>query len=422
MQRSNSGFAGFLVVLILAVIGTFAFQPGDAPAPAVDEAALAEAREATGGAQTREDIMARQQGLPIDDSFRRDNLGNLAGGAPATGQLGTLGGVSDSDIYRALRFGEANLTVSSRAPAAEVIIQDTGMAWLSFREGPLARWGGGAMLGIIGLLLLFYLARGKIMIDGAKTGETIQRFGGVERFAHWLLAVSFIILGITGLLVFFGRQIIPLIGHETFSVIALYSKWVHNNVAWAFMLSIVLIFFLWVWHNIPNVSDLRWMAQGGGLFVKGVHPPAKKFNAGQKLIFWSVVVLGGSISASGLSLLFPFELPMFAKTFAILNQTGIPQLLGLGLLPTEMLPHHEMQLATAWHSIVAFAMMVIIIAHIYIGSVGMEGAFDAMGSGEVEKQWAREHHSIWYEEVTGERVGHGDHGSGGHRPKGTPAE
>lgn len=112
-----------------------------------------------------------------------------------------------------------------------------------------------------------------------------------------------------------------------------------------------------------------------------------------------MIVLGASISASGISLLFPFEFPMFAKTFEILNATGLPQLVGLGVLPTALAPHEEMQFAQLWHAIVAFLMMAMILAHIYIGSVGMEGAYDAMGSGEVELQWAREHHGLWVQEV-----------------------
>ena len=180
--------------------------------------------------------------------------------------------------------------------------------------------------------------------------------------------------------------------------LATVSKWIHNNVSWAFMLALVMIFVMWVIHNLPDRTDIKWLAKGGGLFGGG-HPPAKKFNAGQKLIFWSVIVLGASISVSGLSLLFPFELPMFAKTFVILNSTGLPDMLGFGVLPETMTPHEEMQYAQLWHAMVSFVLMAIILAHIYIGSVGMEGAYDAMGSGMVEEQWAKEHHSLWVEEV-----------------------
>jgi len=111
-------------------------------------------------------------------------------------------------------------------------------------------------------------------------------------------------------------------------------------------------------------------------------------------------ILGTSVSLSGLSLLFPFEFPMFAATFAKLNALGITGLLGMDPLPTNLLPHEEMQLSQIWHSIVAFIMMAIIIAHIYIGSVGMVGAYDAMGSGQVDVNWAKQHHDIWEEEVS----------------------
>ena len=193
---------------------------------------------------------------------------------------------------------------------------------------------------------------------------------------------------------------LPYFGKELNSVVLIASKWVHNNVSWAFMIALVIVFVLWVYHNIPNRTDLVWIKQGGGIF-SDAHPPARKFNFGQKIIFWGVIVLGASVSASGLSLLFPFEIPMFAKTFAILNDTGLPQAFGLGTLQTEMSPQQEMQLAQAWHAIVSFVMMAMIIAHIYIGSVGMEGAYSAMGNGEVDEKWAHQHHSIWYDEVKG---------------------
>ena len=165
------------------------------------------------------------------------------------------------------------------------------------------------------------------------------------------------------------------------------------------MLGLAIVIVTWTLHNIPNKHDLKWFAVAGGLFSKDIHPPARKFNGGQKVIFWSSVFFGLSIAASGLSLLFPFELPMFAKTFQFLNGIGAPGWIGMAPLPEQLSPHQEMQFSQLWHGIVAFVFMAIIIAHIYLGSVGMEGAFDAMGSGEVELQWAREHHGLWVKEV-----------------------
>jgi formate dehydrogenase subunit gamma len=384
----------FLAISLLA--GPAMAQDATAPAPAPD-------RSATGGAQTLEDILARQQGLKVDDTFRATATGSPDAAAPISNPLGTLGGASDPELWRALRYGTADVTSSAQNPGATLLVQDGGMTWFNVRNGPLRIYGGYALLGMIGLLLLFYLLRGRIMIEAGPAGTTIERFKPIERFGHWLLAGSFVLLGITGLISLFGRVgLIPWMGKDAYATLALASKWVHNNVSWAFMLGLALIFVMWVLRNIPHKRDLVWLIKAGGLFSKHSHPPAGKFNAGQKIIFWAVILLGGSVALTGLSLLFPFELPMFAKTFVIINDTGAPGWFGMDPLPTVLAPHEEMQLAQLWHSIVAFAMMVVILAHIYIGSIGMQGAFAAMGDGQVDLNWAKEHHSLWVEEVQAE--------------------
>lgn len=360
----------------------------EAEAPAID-------RSATGGAQTLEDILARQRG---DAVAPRTGDANSAA-AELSGQLGVLGGASDPDLWRALRYNSADISVSAGGDVGKVLVQDGGMAWYEFRQGPLTKIGAYLLLGTTGLLILFYLLRGTVPLDYDKTGRTIVRFKFVERMAHWVMAGSFILLGITGIFVKYGRDYIaPYLGKDFNSVLLIGSKFIHNNVSWAFMLSLIVVFFMWVLHNIPNRTDIKWFAQAGGI-VGSKHPPAKKFNGGQKIIFWSVILLGASISMSGLSLLFPFELPLFAKTFAAINSLGLPSLLGQPDLPTILAPQEEMQLAQLWHAIVSFVLMAIIIAHIYIGTLGMEGAYDAMGSGEVDEAWAKQHHSIWLEEV-----------------------
>lgn len=361
----------------------------------------ADPRFVTGGAQTLADILARQRGEPIDDTFRRRAIGDPARAAATTDQLGTLGGVADPELWRALRYGQADLEISSRAPAADVVIQSGGMRWLALRAGALRTWGGYLLLAMLGLLALFFLLRGRIRLEGAPSGRMIVRFSAVERFAHWLMAGSFIVLALTGLSLLFGRiALIPLFGKPAYAGLAVAGKWAHNNVSWAFMIGLVLATLFWIAHNIPNRADLKWLAMAGGIFSKGVHPPAHKFNAGQKLMFWAVVLLGVSVSATGLSLLFPFEMPMFGATFDLLNRLGLPQLLGFGALPTQLAPHNEMQLAQLWHAVIAFVFMVVILAHIYIGTLGMEGAITAMVRGEVDEQWAKEHHGLWYEDAS----------------------
>ncbi len=355
-------------------------------------------RSATGGAQTLEDILARQRGESVDNEFRRQ-FGDPNSAAGVAEQLGTLGGASDPELWRALRFGEADVSVSSGGDVAKVLVQGGGMAWYEFRKGPLITYGGYLLLGTIALLALFYLLRGRIRVDGESTGRTVTRFKAIERFAHWLLAGSFILLGITGLFVLMGRTFIaPYLGKDFNATLLVASKFIHNNVSWAFMLGLTMVFVFWVLHNLPSRTDLKWIAQFGGI-VGSKHPPAKKFNAGQKVIFWSVILLGGSISLSGLSLLFPFEIPLFAKTFTLLNGWGVNEWFGMAPFPTSLSPQEEMQFAQAWHAIVSFVLMAIILAHIYIGSLGMEGAYDAMGSGEVDEAWAHQHHSLWLDEV-----------------------
>ena len=249
--------------------------------------------------------------------------------------------------------------------------QPAGRDWQRFRNASLPLIGGSAILGMVVLLGLFYAIRGKVRISSGRSNRTLVRFGSVERFAHWLSATSFVILGLSGLNISFGRALLlPLVGPETFSSVTQFGKFSHNYVSFAFALGIVLMFVMWVKDNLPAWSDIRWIAQGGG-FVGLGHPPADRFNAGQKMIFWSVFWGGLVLSVSGYILMFPFTVTDIGGQ----------------------------QAANVVHALAGVVMIAIIIAHIYIGTVGMEGAFEAMGSGNVDLNWAREHHSIWVEKV-----------------------
>lgn len=326
--------------------------------------------------------------------------------SPEDGQVpgGALGSDATADMWRAIRQGTpGNVTLPDGQ--AGVMIQSEGDNWRAIRNGPLKLYGSWVMLGMIGLLALFFLLRGRIRIDAGPAGRTIERFNGLERFAHWLTATTFIVLALTGLNVMFGRYVLlPVIGPEAFGVITLAGKYLHNYLAFPFMLGVLLMFVLWVGHNIPNRHDLVWLAKGGGLFSRHSHPPARKFNAGQKLIFWAVILGGLSLSLSGVALMFPFQTDMWGKTFGFLAFFGLN-------VPTSVTPMMEMQLNTLWHGAIALVMIAIILAHIYIGSVGMEGAFAAMGSGKVDTNWAKEHHSLWVEEEERRRAAKASGGS-----------
>jgi formate dehydrogenase subunit gamma len=330
---------------------------------------------------------------PVSPAWgQSEGSGAAAGPVGGTVPGNALGNTADSDFWRAIRQGEMGSVTIPNAQAGQ-LIQSEGDNWRAVRNGPVTVYGAWTMLGIVALLALFFAVRGRIRIDSGPSGTTIERFNMVERLAHWITAVSFVILALTGLNILYGRHVLlPILGPEIFSAITIGGKYAHNFLSFAFMVGVVMIFVLWVRHNIPSRVDLKWLALGGGMFKKGVHPPAKKFNAGQKLIFWAVILGGISISLSGLALLFPFELPLFAKTFQVLN------IFGLGL-PENLTMMQEMQLSQLWHGIVSLVLIAIIIAHIYIGTLGMEGAFEAMGSGQVDVNWAKEHHSLWVEDV-----------------------
>ena len=306
---------------------------------------------------------------------------------------GALGDTSASDFWREIRRGES-FTTSLPEHRGAVLIQSEGDNWRAFRNGPMSEYGAWALLGIVALLALFFLLRGRIRIEHGRSGHTVTRFNFIERFAHWLTATSFVVLALTGLNMLYGRDVLrPLIGPELFSMLMLGGKYAHNFLAFGFMVGLALIVVLWVWQNFPNRHDFVWLAKGGGMFTRGTHPPAKKFNAGQKLVFWLVVLGGISVSLSGLMLLFPFEYRAFGPTFAWINWA-----FGTAY-PTALAPMQEMQLAQLWHAIMGLFLTVVIIAHIYIGTIGMEGAFDAMGSGAVDENWALEHHSLWINEL-----------------------
>ncbi len=324
------------------------------------------------------------------------NVRPPAGASVPSGPAGSEGVRTwnyDLEMWQQLRQGaEGKVTIPDTK--AGRLVDSSGEAWRNLRNGPLPVYGAWLLAGTVGLIALFFLVRGRIKVEHGWAGRTIERFSGFERMGHWLLATSFIVLAVTGLNVLYGRYVLlPVIGKEAFASIAQVGKMLHNYVAFAFMLGLVWVLITWIRHNIPSWRDLQWLAMGGGMLVKGVHPPSWKFNAGQKILFWLIILGGASISLSGLSLLFPYELPMFAKTFAAINSV-----LGTDL-PVTLTVNQEMQYASLWHAIMGVFLTAVIIGHIYIGTLGMQGAFSAMGSGQVDVAWAKQHHSLWADEV-----------------------
>ena len=307
----------------------------------------------------------------------------------------SMGNISDAELWRAIRKGVAG-TVSLPDKKAATLVQSEGDVLRAFRNGPQAKYGVWLLIAAIVVLAIFFMIRGRIKIGAGPSNLTIERFNALERFTHWLTASSFIVLALTGLNVMYGKYFLPaLIGKSGFATITYWGKLAHNYIAFAFMLGIVMMFVLWVKDNFPNKYDLGWIATGGGMFGGSRHADTERFNFGQKVIFWTVVLGGGSLSFSGLCLMFPFEIAPFGPTFGVLKSFGVN-------VPTDVTALQETQLSLAWHGSMGVLMIAIIIGHIYIGSLGMEGAIDAVGSGRVDLNWAREHHNVWAARVEAE--------------------
>ena len=328
-------------------------------------------------------------------------FGRPAEAQRAVDQPRNTAGNPSAEEWRLIRHG-AQGDVSLPNKMAGVLIQP-GQSFREWHNGPLTIWGAVVELGVLALLAIFFAVRGRIRIAHGRSGDVVLRFNEVERFAHWLTAGSFVVLGLSGLNLLYGRYVIrPVIGDYLFARLAEIGKVLHNYLAFAFMLGIVLMFILWVGQNLPTRADWAWLKRGGGLFTTGPsEPPAWKFNAGQKILFWLVILGGISVSMSGLALLFPFTFHWFSSTFAVLNLLGFH-------LPTGLTPLAETQLSQLWHAAVGLIFIALILAHIYLGTIGMEGAFDAMSSGNVDANWAKEHHPLWARELERRRAGSDD--------------
>jgi formate dehydrogenase subunit gamma len=253
-----------------------------------------------------------------------------------------------------------------------VLIQDAGRHWRELRNGPVTFYGGIVILVIPAIILLFYLSKGQIKLHDKPTGRLIERFNSAERVAHWTMAISFVVLAISGVVMLFGKYILlPVLGYGVFATITVICKNLHNFVGPLFIFSLVVMFVLYVKDNFFASHDGQWFASFGGLF-SGKHVPSGRFNGGEKAWFWGgLVLLGLIVSVSGMVLLFP-------------NWNTSREVMGQ---------------ANLIHAVFTCLFIAASFAHIYLGTLGMEGAYKGMREGFVDETWAKEHHEIWYNEV-----------------------
>ena len=256
---------------------------------------------------------------------------------------------------------------------------NAGEAWRQVRNNWIIPYGGALIVITVLAIALFYFAKGPMGGHVPDTGRRIERFTYFERAAHWVNAITFCVLAISGTVIAFGKFfMLPVMGGTVFGWLTYALKTAHNFAGPLFAVSLVVVFFTFVRDNFPNRGDLQWVLKGGGMFG-GAEPPSGRFNAGEKIVFWGgVFFLGIIVVASGL----------------VLDKV-IP---GLAYL------RGDMQVAHMVHGVATVLMMAMFLGHIYLGTLGMKGAFSAMKTGQVDEGWAKEHHALWYDDIQSGKV------------------
>lgn len=371
----------FIAALLLAVLGVGAQAQGTPPAPVASAAVTAPAPSGAGAIKSQ-NILAVKPDASAEPGYATQSNGERAkvqpgNNAPMWRQVGA--GVT----------GYSSLPVS-QAPEAGNLIQPfvqypgsrlttAGEAWRQVRNNWLIPYGGALLLIVLGAIALFYWRKGSIKVHGAETGRQIERFTPFERSAHWANAIAFSVLAISGLVMAFGKFFLhPLIGGTVFGWLTYVLKNAHNFAGPLFAVSLLVVIGTFIKDNLPRKEDLGWLVQGGGL-MSGREVASHRFNAGEKIVFWGgVLLLGLIVVGSGF----------------VLDK----------LLPGLVYERSTMQVAHMVHAVATVLMMALFLGHIYMGTIGMDGAYQAMKTGYVDETWAREHHQLWLDDITSGKI------------------
>jgi formate dehydrogenase subunit gamma len=299
---------------------------------------------------------------------------------------------NNAPMWRAVGSGVTGYSSlpRSQAPEAGNLIQPfvqypgsalttAGEAWRQVRNHWILPYGGALLLIALGAVALFYWRKGTLQLHGAETGRKIERFTAFERSAHWANAIAFCILAVSGIVMAFGKFfLLPIIGSTLFGWLTYLLKNLHNFAGPVFAVSLVIVIVTFIKDNLPRKEDLTWILKGGGL-LSAHEVPSHRFNAGEKVLFWAgVFVLGLVVVGSGL----------------VLDK----------LVPGLEYLRAQMQIAHMIHAAAAVLMMALFIGHIYMGTIGMAGAYEAMKTGYVDETWAREHHELWYNDIKAGKI------------------
>jgi formate dehydrogenase subunit gamma len=284
---------------------------------------------------------------------------------------------SGQEAYTSIKGQETNILIQPAMRLPGTPTTTAGEAWRLFRNNIITPIGGWLFALVVAVIAVFYWFKGPVKVHAAPTGRLIRRFTPFERYIHWVMGICFAILGVTGLVILLGKYVLlPVIGYTLFAWLTSLAKNLHNFVGPVFALSLVVFIVTYVKDNVPRGYDFGWFKSAGGMFG-GKHVPSGKFNAGEKGWFWvGVVVLSLAVSVTGLILNFP----NFDQVRAVMIQANII------------------------HGIAGMAVIILSLGHIYMGTIGVDGAYQSMRYGYVDESWAKEHHQLWYEDVKSGKV------------------
>ena len=354
---------------LAALLGVFAQVPAqaqDKPAPAVQSANIMDVKP---------------------DASQAPGYAEQTNGERAKVQPG-----NNAPMWRDVGKGVAGYSSLPvrQAPEAGVLIQpfveypgsrltNAGEAWRQVRNNWIIPYGGSLLFIVALAIAIFYWRKGTIRLHGTPTGREIERFTPFERSAHWSNAIAFVVLAVSGLVMAFGKFILqPVIGDTLFGWLTYALKNAHNFAGPLFAVSLVVVFFTFVKDNLPAKGDLVWLLKGGGI-LSGKEVPSHRFNAGEKIVFWGgVFLLGAVVVASGF----------------VLDK----------IVPGLIYERSTMQMVNMVHGVATVLMMAMFMGHIYIGTIGMEGAYSAMRTGYVDETWAKEHHELWHADIQAGKI------------------
>ncbi len=382
--------AKLLVAISAWLAFSFAFAQAAAPASAAkhDEPPPAAAAPTIGGIQGQNILDVKPEVKPdassdpkyLQQSNAQRNKVQPGNNAPMWRDVAK--GVEGFTSYPKDAYPEAGVLIQGQVQYPGSRLTNAGEAWRQVRNNWLIPYGGALFLIMLGALAIYHFAHGPLGHSGAGEGSMkIERFTPFERSAHWANAIAFSILALSGIVMAFGKFfLLPVMGTTLYGPFTYLLKNLHNFAGPVFSVSLVIVFLTFLKDNWPQRGDLRWLLKAGGAFSKsGDEPPSGRFNAGEKIVFWGgVFLLGFFVVSSGL----------------VMDK----------LLPGISYDRMSMQYAHMIHNTAAVLMMCVFALHIYLGTIGLKGAYTVMRRGWVGEEWAREHHLYWYEDIAAGKI------------------